>query len=628
MRQEPHFGPPHPAPAPPSPASLPPAPAPPEPPRRRRSWTRRLAWFCLRWTLVGAIWAAVALGAVAGYYAYQLPPIDNLTDQSRRPGVTVLAADGTVLASYGDLYGEPVTVASLPPYVWQAVVAIEDRRFLHHFGIDPIGLVRAAWRNRAAGRVVQGGSTLTQQVAKNIFLTPERTIRRKVQEVLLALWLEHRFTKAQILDIYLNRVYYGAGAYGIDAAAQRYFAKPARTLTLTEAAVLAGMLRAPTHYSPLRDPVRAAQRAAVVLDSMVAAGFVTAAEADAARRPAMPAAPAATDRPGRYFSDWVLDQLPGYVNVADRDIVVATTLDTRLQRIAESETAAILAADGAKKHAGQSATVVLARDGAVRAMVGGRDHSASVFNRAVLAQRQPGSAFKLFVYLAALEHGLTPDSMAVDEPVSFAGWSPRNFERDFRGPVSLADAFAYSLNTVSARLTAEVGARRVAAMARRMGLTTPIGSDLSIALGTSAATLIDMTAAYAAVAAGGEGVLPYGIAEIRDRKGAVLWRRTGFGPGPAIAPEIAAEAERLLAGVIRYGTGKAAALAVPAYGKTGTTQDSRDAWFLGFAGGLTAGVWFGNDDDTPMDKVVGGDLPARLWQKIMTAAVVTQAAAP
>jgi len=374
------------------------------------------------------------------------------------------------------------------------------------------------------------------------------------------------------------------------------------------------------HFSPARDPALAIARADVVLDAMVGDGAITAEQAAAARLDTVSIAHAADKRPGHYFADWVADLLPGFVNYGDRDLVVQTTLDPALQRTAEAEVAAMLDAEGARRKVGQAAVVVLGRDGAVRAMVGGRDYARSQFNRAVGALRQPGSAFKPFTYLAALESGLTPASTVLDAPIRVGGWSPENYEGRYLGEVTLADALANSLNTATVRLIERVGAKRVAAMARRLGITTPIPDNLSIALGTAEVNLLQLTGSYVAIADGGMGVWPYGIAEVRDRDGRVLWRRSGSGPGRVLAPEIAAEADQLLGEVVRRGTGKAAQLAIRAAGKTGTTQDYRDAWFVGYAAGLTAGVWFGNDDNTPMDKVVGGDLPAKLWHAVMQAA--------
>jgi penicillin-binding protein 1A len=584
----------------------------------------------VRASLVVGIWLVVAVAAVLGWYALQLPKID-LEATWRRPGVTVLAADGALLANYGDLYGTAYAVKDLPPYLPGAVIAIEDRRFYSHFGVDPIGLVRAAWANHRAGHVVQGGSTLTQQVAKNLFLTSERSLKRKVQEVLLALWLEHRYAKDQILGIYLNRVYLGAGAYGVDAAARLYFGKPATRVSLHEAAVLAGLLKAPVRFSPARDPAAAAARADTVLAAMVDAGTIGADQAAAARTDMVSIVHAADKRPGHYFADWIADQLPGFVNYGDRDLVIATTLDPALQRVAETQVAEMLDAESARRKAHQAAVVVLGRDGAVRAMVGGRDYARSQFNRAVAGLRQPGSAFKPFTFLAALEHGLTPASSVLDAPIRIGGWSPENYEGRYLGEVTLADALAYSLNSATVRLIQQVGARRVAAMAHRLGITTPIPDNLSIALGTAEVSLLELTGSYATIASGGLGVWPYGIAEVRDRAGRVLWRRRGSGPGRVLAPEVASGADLMLGEVVRRGTGKAAQLALRAAGKTGTTQDYRDAWFVGYGGGSTAGVWFGNDDNSPMDKVSGGDLPAKLWHAIMqsaTGAAQSASAAP
>ncbi len=584
----------------------------------------------MRASLVVGIWLVVAVAAVLGWYALQLPKID-LEATWRRPGVTVLAADGALLANYGDLYGTAYAVKDLPPYLPGAVIAIEDRRFYSHFGVDPIGLVRAAWANHRAGHVVQGGSTLTQQVAKNLFLTSERSLKRKVQEVLLALWLEHRYAKDQILGIYLNRVYLGAGAYGVDAAARLYFGKPATRVSLHEAAVLAGLLKAPVRFSPARDPAAAAARADTVLAAMVDAGTIGADQAAAARTDMVSIVHAADKRPGHYFADWIADQLPGFVNYGDRDLVIATTLDPALQRVAETQVAAMLDAERARRKAHQAAVVVLGRDGAVRAMVGGRDYARSQFNLAVAGLRQPGSAFKPFTFLAALEHGLTPASSVLDAPIRIGGWSPENYEGRYLGEVTLADALAYSLNSATVRLIQQVGARRVAAMAHRLGITTPIPDNLSIALGTAEVSLLELTGSYATIASGGLGVWPYGIAEVRDRAGRVLWRRRGSGPGRVLAPEVASGADLMLGEVVRRGTGKAAQLALRAAGKTGTTQDYRDAWFVGYGGGSTAGVWFGNDDNSPMDKVSGGDLPAKLWHAIMqsaTGAAQSASAAP
>ena len=586
--------------------------------RHTRPRRGRLLLWALKWGLILAIWGAVAIAGIAAYYAYDLPDVSGLAAATRRPSITVVAADGAPIAAYGGLYGEPVRVADLPPHLPRAVLATEDRRFYSHFGLDPFGLVRAAWANLRARRIVQGGSTITQQLAKNLFLTPERTLRRKIRETLLALWLEYRFTKDQILTIYLNRVYLGAGTYGVDAAARKYFGKSARDVSLYEAALLAGLLKAPSRYAPTRAAGLARARAERVLGAMVAAGFITEAEARAARaHPARFAPAPAAGRGARYFADWVVDQLAGFVGNLDRDLVVRTTLDTRLQGRAQARVAALLGGPGKAAGVTQAAVVVLSPNGAVRAMVGGRDYAASQFNRATQALRQPGSAFKLFVYLAALEAGLTPDQPMADAPVTIAGWSPRNYDGKHLGEMTLTRALALSRNTVAVRVAARAGLSRVIAAARRLGITTPLESDLSLALGAGEVTLIELTAAYGALANDGIGVWAHAITEVRGADGAVLYRRAGSGPGRVVGRAQVADMNRMLAEVIASGTGKAARLARPAAGKTGTSQDFRDAWFVGYSADLVAGVWLGNDDETPMARVTGGGLPAKLWRGVM-----------
>jgi penicillin-binding protein 1A len=589
-------------------------------PALRGGLRRRIFRFAVQWSLVLGLWAAIAIGALFAFYAYQLPPIDSLIEATRRPGYTVLASDGSRIGSSGDLYGTAWRVDQLPKFLPAAVVAIEDRRFYHHFGVDLLGLARAAWSNHVAGRVVQGGSTLTQQVAKNVFLTPERSFRRKVQEVMLALWLEHKFTKDQILGIYLNRVYFGAGAYGVDAASLRYFGKPATKLDLLESAVLAGMLKAPVRYSPAHDPVAAAARAATVLAAMVDTGAVSQLQADSARAAASGLARAAQPVPGRYFTDWVLDQLPDYIN-ADRDLTIATTIDPIIQRAAEAATEAMLGSEGVKRKVSQAAVVVLGADGAVKAMVGGRLYADSQFNRATLAKRQPGSSFKLFVYLAALEAGLSPESTVLDAPIRIGDWAPHNYEGRFEGTVTLTDAVAHSLNTAAVRVAQFVGVKRIAAMAHRLGIAEPLGNDLSLALGSHEVSPIELAGAYATVASGGIAVWPYGVQRITGRAGEILFRRSGSGPERVLTPGVARDMDIMLGAVVTSGTGKAAQFGPRIAGKTGTTSDYKDAWFVGYAGGLTTAVWMGNDDNRLMDKVTGGDLPAKLWRAVMQGAL-------
>ncbi len=569
-----------------------------------------------------ASWATLGALCFVGWLAYDLPDVSRLNEIRRQPSVTLLAADGTMLATYGDLYGQTVRLAELPPYLPQAVLATEDRRFYGHFGLDPIGLGRAAYVNLREWRLLQGGSTITQQLAKNIFLTPARTVRRKGQEMLLALWLERNFSKDEILTLYLNRVYFGAGTYGVDAAARKFFGKPAIDVTPFEAAMLAGLLRAPSVFNPVNDETTAAGRARLVLQNMVAADYLTTEQATAIADGAATAPrSAAVGQTGRHFADWVLDQVSSYVGFVDRDLVVVTTLDRRLQRLAEEQLAQFLDAEGPKRDAGQAALVALMPDGAVRAMVGGRDYATSQFNRATQSLRQPGSAFKPFVFLAGLEQGFAPDSRVMDTPIRVDGWQPDNYEGRYYGDVTLREAFARSLNSVAVQISEQVGRRRVVEVARRLGVTADLTPGPSIALGSSGVSLLELTSAYAAFDNGGYGVWARGIEEIRDRDGAVLYRREGSGPGLVVEPGRVAAMLDLMRAVVDWGTGKSARLGRPAAGKTGTGQDFRDAWFIGFTAELVTGVWVGNDDNSPMKKVTGGGLPTQMWHAFMAAAL-------
>ena len=557
------------------------------------------------------MWGLVALIAALAYFSYTLPDVDRVAESGRRPGIFLNDVDGNPVLAKGDLYGNPVDAARLPPYVPRAVIAIEDRRFYEHGGIDPIGLARALWVNIVEGGVRQGGSTITQQLAKNVFLTPERSIERKIREALLAFWLEWRYDKNHIISLYLNRAYFGSGAYGIDAAARRFFSKPAEEVDLWEAAVLAGLLKAPSRLSPVANPGGAGERARLVLKAMAESGFISAEQAQAAAGSALRTRTAPDGR--GYFADWVLAQVHRRMGLVDRDLRIATTFDPGLQWLAAETVAAALAG---KTNPSQAALVAMAPDGAVRAMVGGRDYGESQFNRATQALRQPGSAFKLFVYLAALERGLEPDDIVTDARVNVGGWAPKNFDGRFRGSVTMREAFAQSLNAAAVRLADRAGRARVADAARRLGIASDLAPDLTIALGSSGVRLVELTGAYAAFANGGRGVIPYGVREI-----AGVFQRAGTGAGEAVAPGVVASMNDLLTAAVKQGTGKAARLSDrPAAGKTGTSQSFRDAFFVGFTGNLVAGVWVGNDDGASMDEVTGGGLPARIWHDFMAAA--------
>ena len=590
------------------------------PPGRGRGKGPRRSWlgFVLKWSVVLALWGAVLGGVVIAYFAFTLPDLSGIDKFNRRPSLSFVAADGQVLATYGDLYGGAVELREMPPWLPQAVIATEDRRFYSHFGIDLIGLARAGYVNLRAGRVVQGGSTITQQLAKNVFLTHERTLTRKIQETLLALWLERRFTKDQILTIYLNRVYLGAGTYGVEAAARRYFGKSAREVTRLEAAVIAGLLKAPSRYSPAASPERAKARASTVLGLMAEQGFITAAQQREAERGAIRMASGSGGNRGvRYFADWLLDAVPGFVGYVDRDLTIVTTLDPRLQRAAESAVAAILDGEGRRAKVSQAALVSMSPDGAVRAMVGGRDYGESQFNRATDAQRQPGSSFKPFVFLTAVEAGLKPDDRIDDGPVTIGSYSPKNFDEVRKGLITAREALARSVNTATVRTAQRVGIDRVVATAHRLGIASDLRRDLSTSLGASEVNLLELTGAFAPFANGGNGVLPYAILEIRDSGGRVLYRRSGSGPGRVIQRGPLAAMIDMMSAVIRTGTGRAAMLDRPAVGKTGTSQDYRDAWFIGGTADYVTGVWLGNDDGQPMQQVTGGTLPARLWKAYM-----------
>jgi penicillin-binding protein 1A len=602
-----------------------------EPPLRKRPETKARipGMAALRLFLLTSVWMViVGLGLIA-YFALDLPDVRNLYTVTRRPSVTLLAADGSTLATYGDLYGDPMPLGALPQALPQALIAAEDHRFYSHFGLDPVGLARAVVANLRAGRLVQGGSTITQQLAKNIFLTPERTLKRKVQELMLALWLEAEFSKAQILELYLNRVYFGSGAYGIGAAAQRYFDKPASELTLAESAMLVGLLKAPSRYSPLVDLGKAQERAGRILALMVERGRISFASAEAAtRRPARTARIGGPLRSARYFSDWVLDEINDYVGRRGEDLVVQTTLDRRLQQIAEAAVANALSTEGDRLDAGQGALVALDHHGAVKAMVGGRDYRESAYNRATQARRQPGSAFKLFVYLAGLEAGISAESMFEDRPVKVGRWQPRNFDDRYAGQVSVREAVARSINTVAVQVAEYAGRENVIKAAHRLGIGEDLSPHPSLALGSAEVSLLQLTGAYTAIANGGEGVLPHGIVEIRSRDGVEIYRRGGDGGGRAVDGRIAAALNDLFTGVVEGGTGRAAQLDRPAAGKTGTSTDFRDAWFVGYTADLVAGVWIGNDDATPMKRVTGGGIPARLWRVFMLESLKSQPIRP
>jgi penicillin-binding protein 1A len=573
------------------------------------------------WSAVVGLWLVIAMAGGVVWIGAHLPPIQSLEIPKRPPSIRIVDRQGHLLATRGDVTGPPVPLTELPRYVPQAFVAIEDRRFYSHHGIDPLGIARALVANILHRGVSQGGSTITQQLAKNLFLTQERTLTRKVQEVALALWLERKYSKTQILDMYLNRVYFGAGAYGIEAAAQRYFSKPAQKLSVAEAAMLAGLVRSPSRLAPSRNPNGAEKRAQIVLAAMAEMKFITDGMAKVALiEPAHAVKTAGAGSIG-YVADWVMDVLDDLVGRVEQDIVVETTIDPAMQGAAETALVDELTKNGAKAGVGQGALVSLTPDGAVRAMVGGRNYAESQFNRAVAARRQPGSAFKPFVYLTAIERGLTPDTVRDDKPVAVRGWRPENYGHEYFGPVPLRKALALSLNTVSVRLTMEFGPTAVVRTAHRLGIASKLEPNASIALGTSEVSVLELVGAYATFANGGMEAAPHVVESARTAEGKILYQHSPDNLGRIVEAPYVGMMNTMMRDTLLIGTARRAELpGWPAAGKTGTSQDFRDAWFIGYTGHLVTGVWLGNDDNSPTRKTTGGGLPAEIWSRFMKAA--------
>ncbi|HVF95476.1 MAG TPA: transglycosylase domain-containing protein [Sphingomonas sp.] len=569
------------------------------PPRRVAVW---------RWIVRGAA-AGIVLLVIAIAWLAITAPLSKSLEPPTPPSITLTADDGTPIARRGAVIGAPVDAATLPNHVTQAFLAIEDRRFYSHWGIDPRGIARAAVQNFGAGGVRQGGSTITQQLAKNAFLDSDRTAARKIREVLIAFWLEAWLSKDQILSRYLSNVYFGDNVYGLRAAAKHYFGRTPANLNIGQAAMLAGLVKAPSRLAPTGNLAGARKRQRLVVSTMVAAGFLSKREGAAVQpQRVLPASP--TQLPsGTYFADWVLPAARDQAGEIKTEATVETTLDRRLQRAAERSVS------GAGLREAQAALVAMRPDGRVVAMVGGRDYRKSAFNRATQARRQPGSTFKLFVYLAAMRAGMTPSSTVEDTPIDIAGWKPKNDDGRYLGEISLARAFARSSNVAAARLTQQLGVRNVIKAARDLGISTPIPDEATIGLGTAEVSLLELTAAYAAISAGRYPIPPRGVEKPAEDKG---WLQSLTGGSREMPDEIRENMLSLLNSSIR-GTGREAVLSVKAYGKTGTSQDGRDAWFIGFAGDLVVGVWVGNDDNTPNPGLHGGTIPARIWRSFMQA---------
>ena len=568
----------------------------------------------IKWLFLIFIWLVLFLSIAVTWSLLNLPETESI-QISRQPSITFLDKEGRIIASYGDIYGQSIQYENLPKNLVNAVIVTEDKRFFFHPGIDIKGIVRAAIVNLKAGRIVQGGSTITQQLAKNLFLTPERSFTRKLHELILSFWLELRFTKQQLLSIYLNRVYLGSGTYGVQAASEKYFNKKVEELNLYECALIASLLKAPSRYNPIANEELSRERTYKVLENMKKSNLITdqsiiEAKLNNKTYNKYTSAPKST----RYFIDWLLPRVKSYLGEIKEDLIVRTTLDVKLQEIAEDSVNSITSKYSS---ADQSALVALDLDGGVMAMIGGRDYGDTQFNRVTQAQRQPGSAFKIFVYLAGLKEGFEPEDEMVDSEININGWSPKNYKKEFLGEISLLDAFAKSINTVAVQLSENIGRQNVINMARSMGIRSPIINSPSLALGTSEVNLLELTAAYDVLANSGKGIFVHGIRSIENTSGKTLFMREGKGPGEILDSGLVNTMIRMLENTIQTGTGKNAKIDRPAAGKTGTSQSLRDAWFIGFSSDLVVGVWFGNDDDSPMKNITGGTAPAILWSDFM-----------
>lgn len=593
----------------------------PKAPGDGKAWRNLWGSLALSVVSLGFLGADVALGLAFIYLAPQVPEDADLWNVNRQAAIIVLDRNGEEIAARGARYGEHVDPGELPDHLIKAILSTEDRRFYDHGGVDLRGTLRAAVANTKAGTVVEGGSTITQQLAKNLFLSPRQTYERKAREALLALWIEGHYTKNEILSLYLNRIYLGAGAYGVESAAQTYFGKSARDVTLAEAAMLAGLPKAPSTYAPTQNPEGAQRRANDVLQNLLETGAVAPFEAREARLNPPVISKQNIDSGLGYFFDYAAAKAKELAPNATGDIIVRTTIDQKLQRDAEAAVASAMTVEARIKGADQAALVAYDQSGALRAMVGGRDYKESQFNRAVQAKRQPGSAFKPFVYVAAMESGLTPNSRFVDQPIDIAGWQPTNYTPGFAGPVRLTEAVAKSINTVAVQVTERIGRGKVVEAAKRLGIKSEIAPHRSIALGAVDVTLEELVGAYIPFARGGLAPEPYAIDSIETRDGEILYLHSDDNPKRVMTADVSKKMNHLLYQVMLNGTGGRARLGRrEAAGKTGTTNDWRDAWFVGYTPQLIAGVWVGNDDYTPMEKVTGGTIPASIWKEFMISA--------
>ena len=586
---------------------------------KKSGFFRSACRFCFKWGLVLGLWGIMILGGILLWFAAELPNITKSMVFERRPTVIIKDANGEIVDRYGDVKGKIVDVTALPPHITQAVLAIEDRRFYQHWGIDAKGIARAFIVNIQQGGFVQGGSTITQQLAKNLFLSRDRTLKRKIQELILAIQLERELTKDEILSAYLNRVYLGNGAYGIDAAARVYFNKSAQEINIREAATIAGLLKAPSRFAPSNNPEKSAARTKTVLRSMVDAGYIEQHEiVTYLQAPPAPRRKPSSGQSVRYFTDYIVSQIDDLIGEFSDDIIVETTLDSTIQEEMEQAITRALLKYSQEREVEQGAGIVMRLDGSIKAMVGGKDYNQSEFNRVTESRRPPGSSFKPFVYLSALENGWYINSIITDEPIESGRYRPRNFGHKYYGDVTLFEALTLSLNTVAVNLMRAVGPDTVIHTTRRLGITADLEPNLSTALGSSGVPMLQMTTAYATLGRGGLAVEPYSIVKIVNKDGDILYQREQPKKNRRVVEQHhIIQLTAMMQSVIQNGTGRAAAIPYPAAGKTGTSQDFRDAWFIGFTTKYAGGIWFGNDDNSPTKRLTGGSAPAQVWRDVM-----------
>ncbi len=582
----------------------------------RKKKTKKKSYFWFKFIFIGFSVAFIALSGFIAYCYFTLPDINQAVSRTRAPSTTIIAENGNEIVTYGSNYAHVVYLKDLPYYIPASIIDVEDRRFYSHFGFDIIGFARASVINIIKQRYAQGASTITQQVAKNLFLTPEKSIKRKVQELLIAFWLESKFSKEQILTLYLNRVYLGTGTYGIEAAANKYFGKTSADLSLKEAATLAGMLKAPSRYNPIYDKQNAQKRAEIVLNLMFKHGTITKDQLNKAIKEPYHDSTKYKVEGARHFADMVYNEVNTYISKLNQDLYVSTTLDQDLQQKAEW-----ILKDAIKsnkhKNVTDGAVVVLDYNGAIKALVGGTDYNKSQFNRATQALRQSGSVFKPFVYITALNDGCSPDDTIYDKPVKIKQWQPQNYDKQIYGKVTLNEALTKSLNLATINLSENLHLKDIIKTARKMGITSPLKNNPALVLGVDEVKVLDIATAYLTIANGGFAVWPYAISEIYSKDGIQLYQRIPDEPLRILEDKTVKDITKMLENVVNYGTGKNAALPTFVAGKTGTSQDYRDAWFVGFTTDYVCAVWLGNDDNSPMDKITGGNLPAQIWKKIM-----------